>query len=391
MPEGKLKLLLVTTTRADWGILSPLARALTFHPGVELTIAAGNMHLSHRYDHTVDEIYGEGFSNVELLDSIEVDGTASSRTAVTAATATSVARILDRLHPDGVIVLGDRYELLGVAAAALIADVPIIHLHGGEVTEGAADDAVRNAVSKIASFHLVATASAGKRLRDMGEEPRRIVRTGALGVANTIAVDVMSREELSESLDGFELNPDDTLLVTFHPVTRHPQGLASARQVENLLEALEAVKECKVLITYPNNDPGSESILERLEWFAARNAGRVRLVGSLGRRRYQSAMHHVKAVVGNTSSGLLEAPSTPAYTLDIGPRQQGRERAKSVYHVDDSATEIEAAIRSILALPARQFDLCDNPYYRPDALTVAIDAITRKFPSLPKHKTSQRD
>lgn len=386
MSEDKLRLILVTTTRADWGILTPLARALTLHPGVSLTIAAGNMHLSQKYGHTVDEIRDAGFDSVEILDCPEADGTLTSRIAIAAATATSLGRLIERTAPDGIILLGDRYEILGAATAAVIAGVPIVHLHGGEVTEGALDDAVRNAVSKMASLHLAATRQAARRLEAMGEEPRRIVHTGALGVANALAVEPLPIEELEKSLDGFKIDPDSTLLVTYHPVTRHPRGLTTEKQTDSLLTALGNIPNCNILITAPNNDPGSEVIVDALKQFADNNSDRVKFVKSLGRLRYLSALHHVKAVVGNTSSGLLEAPSTPAYTIDIGPRQQGRERAADVIHVEDDAPAIEAAIRRVLAMPHRKVMPEDNPYYRPDTVATAVKAITDLLPALPKSK-----
>lgn len=389
MPDGTLKIILVTTTRAEWGILSPLARALSAHPAVDLTVAAGNMHLSGLYGHTIDEIRSEGFDNVVELDAPEGDGTARSRTEICAATAASMARLIERESPHAVVVLGDRYEILGAATAALIAGVPIVHLHGGEISEGAIDDSVRHAISKMATLHLAATALSAERLRLMGEDPSRIVHTGALGVENALTVEPISIDELKASLDGFDIRPDRTLLVTFHPVTRHPAGLSTAEQLDNLLGAIDDVPECNAIITFPNNDTGSEDIIERISAFADSHRDRVRLVRSLGKTRYLSALRYVCAVVGNSSSGLLEAPSTPAATIDIGPRQQGRERADSVIHVDDSRHDIAAAIRNVLAAPRRNPMPTDNPYFRPHATDTAVHAITEILPTLPAIKKFQ--
>ncbi len=387
MSHNPLNIILVTTTRADWGILSPLARALDAHPDISLTVAAGNMHLSPCYGHTIDAILAEGLSRVETLPTREVDSSAASRTAIAADTATAMASLIESVHPDAVVLLGDRYEILGAATAALIAGVPIVHLHGGEISEGAIDDSVRHAVSKMASLHLPATAEAALRLISMGEEPQRVIRTGAIGVENALTVPVMPIGELRDSLDGFDLDPQRTLLVTFHPVTRHPDGLSTISQIDALLGAIDDVPECNAIITFPNNDTGSDDIIRRLEAFAAGRPGRIKLVRSLGRVRYLSAMHHARAVVGNTSSGLLEAPSTPADTIDIGPRQQGRERAVSVLHIPDSRRAIADAIRDVLSRPPRCPRPDDNPYYHPDAVATAVDAITRILPSLPLAKS----
>lgn len=383
MSSKPLNIILVTTTRADWGILSPLARALDAHPGVSLTVAAGNMHLSSRYGHTIDDIRADGFSDVQPLPAREVDGSAASRTGVAADTSVAMATLIERTHPDAVIVLGDRYEILGAATAALIAGVPIVHLHGGEISEGAIDDSVRHAVSKMASLHLPATAEAGRRLVSMGEEPARVVHTGAIGVENTLTVPVMPLDELRASLEGFDIDPRRTLLVTFHPVTRHPDNLSTTAQIDNLLGAIDDCPGCNAVITFPNNDTGSDDIIARLEDFAAKHPDRIKLVRSLGKVRYLSAMHHSRAVVGNTSSGLLEAPSTPADTIDIGPRQQGRERAASVIHVPDSRSAIADAIATVLKRSPRSPRPNDNPYYRAGAVATAVSAITELLPTLP--------
>lgn len=381
------KLVLLTTTRADWSILCPLARALKSRADVELTVAAANMHLLDAYGHTVDEIRADGFDDIRLIRPDETAGdTAEGRIAITAGIAGGLGALFSEKEYDGLIVLGDRYELLGAATAALLAGVPIVHLHGGEISEGAVDDSVRHAVSKMATLHLVATERSAMRLRQMGEEPERIVVTGAIGVENALTLPPMDRKELEDSLDGFALDSDRTLLVTYHPVTRHPASMTPEQQVDSLVGALRRVKDCNMIITFPNNDAGSEVILGRLREFADGEPDRVRLVRSLGRRRYLSALRYVKAVVGNSSSGLLEAPSTPAFTVDIGPRQQGRERSDAVIHCEDDPISIESAIRRVLALGRRSFSPGDNPYYRPDSVATATDAIVTLLPRLPKIK-----
>lgn len=369
------KILIVTTTRADWGILSPLAHALEATPGIQVDIAAGNMHVLSQYGHTVDIIRSEGFERIFTLDAPETDGTAASRSVIAAATLTGVARILQDGCYKAVIVLGDRYEITGAATAALIAGVPLVHLHGGEISAGAIDDAVRNSVSQMASLHLTATAGAARRLVSMGIDPATVVHTGAIGVQNALSTSIMPVEELAGTLGGFTPRRDDTLLVTYHPVTRDPDGLGPAEQTSALLQSLDMMPDIHAIITYPNNDTGSEAIIRMLVDFASKNPGRILLVPNLGQRRYFSAMYNVLAVVGNTSSGILEAPSTTAYTIDIGPRQNGRERALSVIHTGANAQEITAAVRKLQTCPPPH---APNPYYRPDAVTTAVNAIIDK-------------
>lgn len=375
MADSKLNILIVTTTRADWGILSSPARVLALNPGVNLTVLAGNMHTSTRYGHTVDEIEAEGLFNVIRAVCPEVDGSPRSRSDITAAMTRATARAISSLQPHAVVILGDRYEMLGAASAALIAGVPIVHLHGGETSIGAIDDSVRNAISAMASLHLAATPLAARRLMAMGHDPRSVVVTGAIGVENAMNVSPMSVSELSRSLGGFDIDPSRTLLVTFHPVTRHPQRIPGADQIEALLGALDDNPAFNAIITAPNNDPGSIPLMERLRAYADAHPERVCFVPSLGKVRYLSALRCVRAVVGNSSSGILEAPSTTADTIDIGPRQEGRERAESVVHTPDSRPQIARAIAALAHTRRRNPDPSANPYFRPDACATAVKAI----------------
>jgi len=367
--------MIVTTTRADWGILSELARVLAMRDDVEVTVAAGNTHLLEKYGHTVNDIADDCYDRLVHLDAPVVDTTPVGMTDIMAATARSTVRAIAGYRPDAVVILGDRYEVLGAATAAVLAGVPIVHLHGGEVTEGAIDDTVRNALSSMASLHLVSTDGARRRLEAMGIPPSAIVHTGAIGVENALTIKSMSTEEISQSLGGFDIGPRRTLLVTYHPVTRDPEGRGPDDQLDAILDALDRAEGINAIITYPNNDDGGDRIATRLQNYAADRPGRIKLVTSLGMRRYLSAMHHVMAVVGNTSSGILEAPSTPAYTIDIGPRQKGRERAASVIHVEADTESILDAIKRIQTFPRRTPRPEDNPYYRPDATQIAADAI----------------
>ncbi len=367
------KLCMVTSTRADWGLLTPLAKALAARPDVQLRIVATNMHLIERYGMTVNEIEAAGFDDVVRVD-MTVDGDDELSRAH------SMARCLDgmsdafaAINPDMVILLGDRYEMLAVASAAMVMRLPIVHIAGGAISEGAVDDAVRHALTKLASLHLVETEQNRRRVIQMGEQPDRVINTGAVGVWNIMHQPLLGKEELEATLDGFALDPTSTLLVTYHPATLDAEDPLT--RFDELLAAL-STHPGNVLITYPNNDAGGDRIAARIEEYARANAGRVKAVKSLGMLRYLSALRCVAAVVGNSSSGIVEVPSMHIPTVNIGMRQNGRLRSDSVIQCGDTAAEIAAAIKYALSPEGRdRARRAENPYYQPDTVSIMVNAI----------------
>jgi UDP-hydrolysing UDP-N-acetyl-D-glucosamine 2-epimerase len=283
-----------------------------------------------------------------------------------------VAGALVQLQPDVLVLLGDRYELLAAAQAAVLARVPIAHIHGGEATEGAIDDAIRHAVTKLSHWHFAAAEPYAERIRQMGEAPSRVWNVGAPAMDNIAALEPVPKEAL-EAFLGLRLRTP-TFLVTYHPVTMEADGGLSAMQA--LLTALDA-GDGSIVITGANADPGASAIRERLQNFANARPGRVALIESLGARRYLSLMGHVDAVVGNSSSGLLEAPAVGVPTVDIGPRQQGRLRAPSVLHCGESAAEIRQALDTALSPQHRAIAVRrESPYGRPGAARRIIDQLS---------------
>lgn len=375
------KVCIVTGTRAEWGLLSPVADALHRRDDVRLQIVATNTHLSEKFGHTIDEIISAGFNVdacVEMVDDTDIDSNFASVKAMSRCQA-GVADAFLRLDPDMVVILGDRFEMLAVASAATLFRIPIVHLHGGETTEGAIDNAIRNAITALASLHLTSTEAYRQRIIAMGENPRLVINTGAIGVANAMNVTPMTRGELQESLSYYL--PAGTLLVTYHPATL--DSLPVTEQCTNLLRALDRFPDNRLLITYPNNDPGNEEIIRRIRDYEHRNPDRARVVPSLGRHRYLSALRYVAAVVGNSSSGIIEVPSAGIPTVDIGPRQRGRIAADSVIHCRCDADDIARAIA--IALRTGHRDDIVNPYYQPDTLSKIVDAIaTTPFESFTK-------
>ncbi len=370
------KVCIVTGTRAEWGLLSPIASELARRPDVELQIVATNMHLMERYGHTVDLIRADGF---EVSAEVPMESRSDSQADTVRAMAACMAGMADafeRLKPDVAVVLGDRYELLSVCSAATVMRIPLIHLHGGEISEGAIDDSIRHAVTKLSALHLTSAESHRRRVIQMGEDPGAVFNIGAIGVANAMSVEPLPKEGIERDL-GIRIDRR-TLVVTYHPVTAGDAEPADL--FGNLLEALDRFPESTVIFTYPNNDARGAAIIEMIERYAAGRQSRVAAVASLGMRRYMSVLRYAGAVVGNSSSGIIEAPSMGLPTVNIGDRQKGRLAAESVINCGDSAAEIAGAIAVALKPETRKAaESVDNPYYQPDTAVMAADLIA-EFP-----------
>lgn len=360
-----------TSTRADYGLLRPVMMEVKSRPCLALQVIVSGTHLSEAHGATWREIAADGFPiDVRVEMAIEVDNAESS--ALSAAQVLSgVASALARLKPDVLVLLGDRYELLAAAQAAVLARVPIAHIHGGETTEGAIDDSIRHAVTKLSHWHFAAAESYAERIRQMGEAPSRVWNVGAPAMDNIAALDPVPKESL-EAFLGLSLRTP-TFLVTYHPVTLEADGGLTAMHA--LLDALE-VGCGSIVITGVNADPGASAIRASLRAFANAHPERVVLVESLGARRYLSLMCHVDAVVGNSSSGLLEAPAVGIPSVDIGSRQQGRLRAPSVLHCGESMMEIRQSLDAALSTGHREIAARrESPYGRPGAARCIVDLL----------------
>ncbi len=369
------KVCIATGTRADWGLLSPIAKALDGRPDTILQVIATNMHLSERYGMTVNEIEADGItvSARVKMDTHNADSDISKVKGMAQCMA-GCADALERLAPDVMVILGDRYEMLAVASAAAMMHIPVIHIAGGEISEGAIDDSIRHAITKLSALHLTATEQYRRRVIQLGEEPRRVINTGAIGVYNIVHEKLMTQQELEQSI-GFEITAP-TLLVTYHPATLDETG--SGLRCKAMLDALDRFPQCRIIMTYPNNDAGSQAIIDLITGYADRHKDRVLLVKSLGRLRYLSALRCVRAVVGNSSSGIVEVPSMGIPTVDIGIRQRGRIAAKSVIHCGDSTDEIYRAVSYALSPFGQSLAAsASNPYYKPSTLQSITEAIAQ--------------
>lgn len=341
------KICVVTGTRAEFGLLRWVMEEIQDTSGLELQVIATGMHLSPEFGLTYREIEQNGFSidaKVEMLLSAD---TATGITKSMGLGLIGFADAYDRLKPDLIVVLGDRFEIFAAAAAALIAGIPVAHLHGGETTEGAFDEAIRHSITKMSHLHFVAAEDYQRRVIQLGEQPGRVFQVGGLGVDAIKRIALMDREALELSLD-FKLGLKN-LLITFHPVTLDSQS--SAQQMDELLAALGQLEDTQLIFTMPNADTGSRELTSMVDAFVALHSN-ARAYASLGQLRYLSCMQLVDGVVGNSSSGLAEAPSMAVGTINIGDRQKGRLQATSII---DCVPEQEAILDAIKKLYAEDF------------------------------------
>lgn len=361
--ETPRKICIVTGTRAEYGILSQLMQSLKADERVQLQIVATNMHLSPEFGLTFREIEADGFKidrKVEMLLSSDTHvGTVKSMGLASI----GFADAFEELNPDLIVILGDRYEMLAAASAALIFGIPVAHLHGGEITEGAYDDSIRHAITKLSFLHFTSTQEYRDRVIQMGESPDRVFWTGALGVDNISRENLMTLQELEESL-GHKLGRH-FLLVTFHPVTKEP---GEARlQIGNLLKALESyIYRGKILFTLPNSDTDGRAIAELIKDWAKKHSDQVVVLSSLGRKRYYSAIALCEGVVGNSSSGLIEVPYFRKPTLNIGNRQKGRAQGNTVVNCEPTEEDILRGLQEILSSETIEMikNIGSNPYFK---------------------------
>ena len=358
--DGRHRILAITGTRAEYGLLYPVLVRLRNHPRFDLRLLATCMHLEDRFGRTVDEIRADGFSvDAEVPLAIAGDADLDIARAMSRALA-GIADVLQRLQPDAVLLLGDRFEIMAAAAAAAAMRTPVIHLEGGHVTYGAVDDAFRHAITKLSHLHFTSCEEYRRRIIQMGEEPERVHAVGATGLDNILGTPRLSRQELAESIGMSLAGP--FFLITFHPATLDRQ-MDDAAQVEELLAALRQFPEHGMLITGANADAGNRAIFERLHAFVQEDPQRRCLVTSLGRRRYISALAECDCVIGNSSSGIIEAPSFGVGTVNIGRRQEGRLRAESVLDVPVQREAIANAIRRAISPAFRErVRKVRNPY-----------------------------
>lgn len=355
----KRRVCVVTGSRAEYGLLCWLMQEIQANPAMELQVVATGMHLSPEFGLTFRNIEDDGFridAKVEMLLSSDTPvGITKSMGLGTI----GFADAFDNLKPDIVVVLGDRFEIFSATQAALVARIPVAHLHGGETTEGAIDEAFRHAITKMSHLHFTATEEYRARVIQLGEDPGRVFNVGAAALDNITRLKLLGRPELEKAL-GFHLGAKN-LLVTFHPVTLEAD--TAGHQCGELLAALDDIADVSLIFTLPNADTGGRIVRAMIEDYVAAKSGNAVAHTSLGQLRYLSAMQFVDAVVGNSSSGLIEAPSFRIGTINIGDRQRGRVKAASVIDCKPTRQAIGEALKRLYSSDFQQcLQQAANPY-----------------------------
>ncbi|MCC7484468.1 MAG: UDP-N-acetylglucosamine 2-epimerase (hydrolyzing) [Burkholderiales bacterium] len=347
---GPRTILVATGSRAEYGLMRWLMKEIAADPALRLQVLATGAHLAPGLGMTVREIEADGFAiDARVPIALDSDEPAAIARSMGLAAA-GVADAIVRLAPDLMVVLGDRYEILAAAAAAVVARVPLAHIHGGEVTEGAYDDAIRHAITKLAHWHFVAAEPYRKRVVQMGEPPQRVFNCGAPALDGIARLERLTRGELETAL-GMRLGRP-LVLATCHPETlARGDPLAAGRA---LIVALERMPHASVVFTYPNADTGGRALIEAIERFVARRGDAARAFASLGQVRYLNLMREADLVAGNSSSALVEAPALGTATVNIGERQHGRLKASSVIDAPAEPDAIGRAIQSALSPAFRE-------------------------------------
>lgn len=339
------KICVITGSRAEYGLLSGLMKAIKEDESLELQVIATNMHLSPEFGLTYKEIERDGFFINKKVEMLLSSDTANATTKSVGLATIGFADAYEDLKPDMIVVLGDRYEILAAVSAALFYKIPVTHLHGGEITEGAYDDCIRHAITKMSHLHFTSTEEYRQRVIQLGEDPKRVFNVGAPGIENIKKVPLMDKKELESTLDGFTFN-DKTLLITYHPVTL--ENSTAEEQIQNLLSALDEYHDIKIIFTLPNSDTDGRVIIRLINEYVSKHQEKAIAYPSLGLKRYLSALQFVKAVVGNSSSGIIEVPSFGIPTLNIGDRQKGRIAADSVINCGTSKKDILEGLDKVL-------------------------------------------
>lgn len=319
------KICVVTGTRAEYGLLYWLMQEIVQDNDLELQVIVTGMHLSPEFGLTYKEVEKSFKINkkIEMLLSSDTDIGISKSMGLAQI---SFCEAYDELNPDIIVVLGDRYEIFSAVSAAMIARIPVAHLHGGESTEGLIDEPIRHSITKMSHLHFTATEKYRKRVIQLGEQPNRVFNVGGMGIENILRLDLLNKEEFEESI-GFQLGKKN-ILVTFHPVTL--ENSTAKDQFQELLNAIDELQDTKIIFTKANSDTSGRIINQMIDEYTSKNSKKSIGFTSLGQLRYLSALQYVDAIVGNSSSGLIEAPSFKIATINIGDRQKGRLKAESV-------------------------------------------------------------
>lgn len=353
----KKKVAVITATRAEYGLLRPLIEEFINDQEIDCEVIATGTHLLTKYGNTIQFIEQDGIPIEYIVPIMEEER--AEQCAVIAKAIIEFSKIYEKEKYDAIVVLGDRYELYGFCIPALLQRIPIIHIHGGEKTEGAVDEKIRHSITKMASIHFPSIEEYAKRIIQMGENPQFVFTVGALGIDNVLKLPLMGKQDLEH-----ELNIDfsrDVAIVTFHPVT--VDGVECAKEQTEIVFDTLLKLPLFLLVTMPNSDMGGDIITEMIIKYAKQYPTKMKFVKNLGQIRYLSCLKNASIVIGNSSSGIIETASFKIPTVDIGERQRGRLAPKNVIHCECERNEIESAVEKGLSEEFRiQIANCVNPY-----------------------------
>ena len=338
------KICVITGTRADFGLLRPLLLKLKEDKDLDLQIIATAMHLSPEFGNTITEIEEANFNISKKVDCLLSSDTATGISKSIGLAMIGFADSYEDLKPDLVVILGDRTEMLAAATSAMIANIPIAHIHGGETTEGAYDEAIRHSITKMSYWHFTSTEIYKNRVIQLGEHPSRVFNVGAIGLDSINNLKLMSKIDFEKSI-AMQLD-QKTILVTYHPVTL--DTLSAKDQFNEILKAIDGIENLKIIFTHANSDRGGRIINQMIKDYVQKNKHKSVEYKSLGQLRYLSALKYVDAVVGNSSSGIIEVPYFNIPTLNIGDRQKGRVYPESVIDSKCEAKTIQKALEDAL-------------------------------------------
>lgn len=370
------RIAILTTTRAEYGLLYPLIKKLENEKEFCVDVLVSGTHLLKKYGETIKYIENDGINIAYRVPIYNEDFISTEKETIEAVARglKEISAIFEKEHYEAILVLGDRYELLGFCIAAMMYRIPIIHLHGGEITEGAIDDKIRHAITKMASVHFPSLLSNAKRIVQMGENERFVFPVGALGIDNIVNIDLLSKSELSDEL-GL---PNDKRIaaVTFHPVTSEDK-IKAEEEAETVMFALLAADLYSV-VTMPNSDVGGDEVYNVILRFGEKYPQNFSLHKSLGQKRYLSLLSVADIMVGNSSSGIIESASFKLPTIDIGDRQKGREAPANVIHCECSKEEVLKAINRGLSRDFRdKLENYKNPYGDGNTSKKIMDVLKR--------------
>lgn len=358
------KICVITSTRAEYGIMSKLIEKIDLDNKLQLQLVVTGSHLSKKFGETYKEITQPITKKIDI--DIEEEPTHSMAQCIE-----KFSQAFIELKPDLILILGDRYEIMSVAIAAMLNNIPIAHIHGGEATHGVIDEAIRHSITKMSHIHFVACEEYRKRVIQLGENPKNVFNVGALGVENIEKMKLLSREALEEELN-FKFG-EKNLLVTFHPVTL--EYSTSHEQFSELLSALDKLQNTKIIFTKPNSDTGNQPIIDLIDNYVRNNPNAIAFT-SMGALKYLSTMQFVDGVIGNSSSGIIEAPSFKIGTVNIGDRQKGRVQSSSVINCEPKKEDILNAIQKLYSKEFKDIlKNVQNPYKQKNTVDKIIEVL----------------